>query len=206
MRSNSEGTPRGEHYFTSSPAARSAPRQIELTLPDLALRLTTDAGVFSADRVDPGTKLLLLRAPAPPTTGNLLDLGCGAGPIALTMARRAPDSTVWAIDVNERAVALCQQNAAANGIGNVRAVAPDDVPADVRFDAIWSNPPIRIGKPALHEMLLVWFGRLHDGAAATTVVHKNLGADSLQRWLSDQGYPTERLGSAQGYRILRSAR
>ncbi len=202
MGSTSDGPAPGDHYFSAQPAARSARREIELALPDLSLRLVTDAGVFSADRIDAGTKLLLMRAPAPPAHGDLLDLGCGVGPIALTMARRSPGATVWAIDVNERALALCRENAAANGIDNVRAVLPDDVPPGVRFDAIWSNPPIRVGKAALHEMLLRWLGRLRDGAAATLVVHKNLGSDSLQRWLSAHGHPTERLASAQGYRIL----
>ena len=117
-------------------------------LPDVSLRLTTDRGVFSSAGVDPGTKRLLLDGP-PFRTGatDLLDLGCGYGPIALTMAKRAPHATVWAIDVNRRALALCAENAAANGIRNVRAVEPDEVPDDVRFGAILSNPPIRIGKP-----------------------------------------------------------
>ena len=134
--------------------------------------------------------------------GDVLDLGCGAGPIALTMARRAPGVTVWAIDVNARALELCRVNAAANAITNVRAVAPDDVPADVRFGSIWSNPPIRIGKAALHELLLRWLPRLTPEGIATLVVQKHLGADSLQHWLTEQGYSTERVVSKAGYRLL----
>jgi 16S rRNA (guanine1207-N2)-methyltransferase len=120
------------------------------------------------------------------------------------MARRSPAATVWAVDVNERARTLCAANARANSITNVRVVAPDEVPDDVRLAAIWSNPAIRIGKQALHAMLLRWLARLTDDGTATMVVHKHLGSDSLQQWLVREGYPTERLSSAKGYRILRS--
>jgi 16S rRNA (guanine1207-N2)-methyltransferase len=192
------------HYFDEQTDAPSMPRDVELWLPDMSLTLTTDRGVFGYDQIDAGSKLLLLKAPAPPLTGNFLDLGCGVGTIALPLARRAPEATVWAIDVNDRARELCAANAAANGITNLRVGTPDEVPGEVRFDCIWSNPPIRIGKPALHDMLLLWFGRLSPAGTATMVVHKHLGGDSLQRWLTDQGYPTERIASSSGYRILQS--
>ncbi len=130
-----------------------------------------------------------------------LDLGCGSGPIAITMALRAPALDVWAVDVNERARALAAANAAANGAA-ISVAGPDDVPADVRFDVIWSNPPIRIGKDALHELLLTWLPRLTPGGRAVLVVQKHLGADSLQRWLVAEGFPTTRLASAKGYRLL----
>jgi len=175
---------------------------VQLLLPDLQLALTTDRGVFGYDRIDAGTKLLLLRAPAPAPTGNLLDIGSGTGAIALTMARRCPAATVWAVDVNERARDLCRSNAERNGLTNVNVCSPDDVPADVTFDTIWSNPAIRIGKPALHTMLLRWLSRLSPAGEVVLVVHKHLGSDSLQAWLSGQGYPTTRLASSSGYRIL----
>ena len=194
----------GSHYFDEEPTTESAPRDVVLLLPDLQLTLATDRGVFGYDRVDGGTKLLLLKAPPPSPTGDVLDIGCGTGAIALTMARRAPSAMVWAIDVNERARQLCAANAERNGIANVRVCAPDDVPDDVRFATIWSNPAIRIGKPALHEMLLRWLGRLTPDGSAVLVVHKHLGSDSLQAWLTAQGHPTERLASSAGYRILRS--
>ena len=135
-------------------------------------------------------------------TGAGLDLGCGAGPIAVTLAGRAPGARVWAVDVNERARALCAANASANGRTNIVVAAPDDVPADVRFDVIWSNPPIRIGKAALHELLAAWLDRLTPSGRAVLVVQKHLGADSLQRWLIEHGWPTVRLASAKGYRLL----
>ena len=92
-----------------------------------------------------------------------------------------------AVDVNERARTLCAANAADNGIGNVEVLAPEAVDPALRFDAIWSNPPIRVGKAALHELLLTWLDRLTADGAAHLVVHKNLGSDSLQRWLTDAG-------------------
>lgn len=196
----------GSHYFDEEPTTDSSPREISLLLPDMNLMLRTDRGVFGYNRIDAGTKLLLLKAPAPSAGGDLLDLGCGTGAIALTMARRAPAATVWAVDVNDRARELCRANAELNSIPNVRVCGPDEVPDNVRFATIWSNPAIRIGKPALHEMLTRWFSRLTAEGEAVMVVHKHLGGDSLHAWLTAQGYPTARLASGSGYRILRSTR
>ena len=190
------------HYFDERPGAASAESTVTVELPDITFTLRTDRGVFSHGRLDPGTAVLLRQAPAPPPRGELLDLGCGAGPLALALARRSPDATVWAVDVNERARALCAANATANGITNVTVCAPGDLPPDVRFDVIWSNPPIRIGKPALHELLTTWLGRLTPDGRAVLVVHKHLGSDSLQRWLNAEGWPTSRLTSTKGYRLL----
>lgn len=193
------------HYFDPSPTAPSQRRTVELLLPDLHLELVTDRGVFAHRGVDPGTKLLLLEAPrpAPGETGHLLDLGCGYGAIALALAVRAPSATVWAVDVNERARELAAANAAAAGLANVRVAAPEAVPEEVRFTGIWSNPPVRVGKAALHELLEHWLGRLTDGGEAWLVVNRHLGADSLAAWLRSQGHEVERVRSRQGYRILR---
>jgi len=190
------------HYFAERPDVASSRRAVSLTLPDVAMTLVTDRGVFGAEGVDPGTRYLLLEVPAPPAAGNLLDLGSGYGPIALTMARRAPGAVVWAVDVNERARDLCAENARAHGLANVRSVAPDEVPDDVAFATIWSNPPIRIGKPALHALLVRWLSRLAPDAVAHLVVQRHLGADSLAAWLTAHGYPTVRRGSRQAYRLL----
>jgi 16S rRNA (guanine1207-N2)-methyltransferase len=196
----------GDHYFSERPAAGPSPSTVRLDLPDLSFTLATDAGVFSAGGIDAGTKLLLLTVPPPPATGHLLDLGCGYGPVALTMAARAPGATVWAVDVNERARELCAHNAATAGLTNVRVVAPDGVPSGVRLAAIWSNPPIRIGKAALHELLLGWLGRLAGGGAAHLVVQRHLGSDSLARWLEGEGFAVTRLASRQAYRVLEVTR
>jgi len=192
----------GSHYFDESPTVPSAPHEVELTLPDMTVRLLTDRGVFGYRQIDSASRLLLRRAPPPPDGGHLLDLGCGTGALALVMARRAPASTVWAIDSNGRARELCASNAEHNDIANIRVAAPSDVPEEIRFDAIWSNPPIRIGKPALHDLLGRWLRRLLPGGLAVLVVSKHLGADSLQAWLTDQGLPTTRAASVAGTRLL----
>lgn len=171
-------------------------------LPDLTVTLATDRGLFSPDRIDAGTRLLLQEAPSPQVAPLVaVDLGCGYGPIARVLAARFPEAAVWAVDVNSRARAL----AAANLAGCPRAVvvAPDEVPTDLAVDLIWSNPPIRIGKAALHDLLLGWLGRLTAEGEAVLVVQKHLGADSLARWLADEGWQVERIFSRQAYRLLR---
>ncbi len=193
------------HYFESHPQVPSEPGSVDLVLTDLHLRLRTDRGVFSGDRVDPGTRVLLESVPPPPEQGDLLDLGCGYGPIALTMASRSPTARVWAVDTNERALALCVRNAGEAGLAGVRCRAPEAVDPGLRFAAIWSNPPVRIGKPALHDLLTTWLPRLAPGGRAHLVVHRHLGADSLHRWLAERGFAASRVTSRSGYRVLRVA-
>lgn len=193
----------GSQYFEPSPGVASDPRTLRVLLPDTEFELRTDRGVFSHGSLDTGTRLLLLAGAMPlPGPGDLLDLGCGAGPIAMALARRAPEATVWAIDVNERALDLCRHNAERNGLANVQACRPDEVPPETRFRGIWSNPPIRISKPVLHELLLTWLDRLEPGGEAHLVVQKHLGADSLARWLGEQGWTVVRRASRAGFRLL----
>src|SRR3954453_21682678 len=173
------------HYFAPPPQPAGRRTVVPVRLAGRDVEVVTAAGVFSGDRVDLGTRVLLREAPQPPVSGDLLDLGCGWGPMALTLGLLSPAATVWAVDVNERALELTAENARRLGVRNVRPVAPDAVPGDVRFDAIWSNPPIRVGKEALHALLLAWLPRLRPGAAAHLVVQRNLGADSLAAWLAD---------------------
>ena len=194
--------PAGEHYFSPRPQAPHRPGRVRVVLADVHLELATDAGVFSPGRLDPGTRLLLDQSPAPPPSGDLLDLGCGYGPIACVLAARSPGAAVWAVDVNERALELCARNAAAAGLANVRCVTPGDPSVPARLAGIWSNPPVRIGKPALHELLSAWLGRLRPGARAYLAAARNLGADSLHRWLAGQGWPVTRLAARSGYRLL----
>jgi 16S rRNA (guanine1207-N2)-methyltransferase len=194
------------HYFAPDPEVPSQPRTLRLDLPDRSLVLQSDRGVFAADAVDGATKYLLLDAPPPPETGTFVDLGCGYGPIACTLAARRPAAEVWAVDVNRRALALCQANAEALELANVRVAEAGAVPSDLRVDLLWSNPPIRVGKAALHELLAAWLGRLSPSGAAVLVVHKHLGADSLHRWLEDAGWSVSRLGSRAGNRLLQVAR
>jgi 16S rRNA (guanine1207-N2)-methyltransferase len=198
-----------EHYFSAEPSGPETRRRIPLRLRGRDVEVWTGSGVFSHERVDLGTRVLLREAPHPPVSGNLLDLGCGWGPLALALALDAPQAQVWAVDVNTRALSLTSDNAEALGLGRVRACSPDQVPADVEFDVIWSNPPIRIGKEALHALLLQWIPRLASGGSAFLVVQRHLGADSLHGWLDATleerfpgGYAVSRLGSAKGYRVL----
>ncbi|RKS08631.1 16S rRNA (guanine1207-N2)-methyltransferase [Nocardiopsis sp. Huas11] len=206
-----------QHYFDSSPDAASRPSTADLVLPDLHLRLHTDRGVFSPDKVDLGTRVLLETVPAPPEQGRLLDLGCGYGPIALTMASRAPRARVLGVDVNSRAVGLARRNADEYGLAHAAfaVITPEGEPTaepegtapaaeELRgpFDAIWSNPPIRVGKDVLHSMLRTWLGRLTPEGTAHLVVQRHLGADSLQKWLDAQGLPAERVASRAGFRVL----
>ena len=193
-------------YFTDRPTAAHRPGTVHIVLPDLHLELATDSGVFSPGRLDPGTRLLIDAAPPPPPSGDLLDLGSGYGPLALVLAARSPRARVWAVDVNRRALDLCARNAAAASLANVRCLEPDDADLPGRVDLIWSNPPIRIGKKALHDMLTRWLARLADGASAYLVVQRNLGADSLQRWLTETGWDASRIAARAGYRVLQVRR
>jgi 16S rRNA G1207 methylase RsmC len=188
-------------YFDEEPDVASARTTLTVQVDGRTLALVTDRGVFSRARLDPGTAVLLRKAPRPPARGTLLDLGCGYGPIALSLAARAPSAEVVAVDVNRRALALVEENAAANAITNVTVATPDDAVGRT-FDAIYSNPPVRIGKAALHDLLSTWLPRLTREGAAYLVVQRHLGADSLHTWLEQEGFGTNRLGSSKGYRVL----
>lgn len=190
------------HYFSSSPDAPHAPKDVDVLLADVSLTLTSDRGVFSYGSLDEATRIFLECAPRPPTSGRILDLGCGYGPIALTLAARAPAADVLAVDVNERARQLTADNARRNGLSNVTVCAPEEVPVGGELDAIYSNPPIRIGKRALQQLLLDWLGRLAPTGAAYLVVGKHLGSDSLAGWLGGQGFAVSRLASRNSYRTL----
>ena len=194
-----------DHYFSAEPGSADVRRTVEARIWGREYTFTTATGVFSRDRLDIGTAVLLREVEPPTGSGVFLDLGTGYGPIACALAAEAPESTVWAVDVNLRALELTTENAKAAGVADrVHPALPDDVSDDVRFDQIWSNPAIHIGKPELHKMLLRWLGRLAPGGVAWFVVGKNLGGDSLQRWMTEQGYPCERKGSAKGFRVLRA--
>jgi 16S rRNA (guanine1207-N2)-methyltransferase len=192
-----------DHYFTARPASDAERRQQRVRLAGRVVDVEVARGVFSPGGLDKGTAVLLEEAPDPPSRGTFLDLGCGWGPLALTLGLLSPEATVWALDVNERALDLCRRNVAALGLDGVRAVTAAEVPPDARFDLIWSNPPIRVGKVALHDLLRTWLPRLAPGGLAHLVVQKNLGSDSLQRWVAaDLGLPCRRLASSRGFRVL----
>ncbi|WP_204290578.1 class I SAM-dependent methyltransferase [Micromonospora gifhornensis] len=199
----------GDHYFTTAPSASAHPREVQFAVAGREFTLASASGVFSATRLDPGTGVLLRKADLPPATteGALLDLGCGFGPISCVLATVAPTATVWGVDVNERARELTAANADRLGLADrLRVAAPEDVPADLAFTQIWSNPPIRPGKDELHALLLRWLPRLTPDGVAWLVVGRHLGGDSLHRWLVEQGWQVERHASQKGFRVLRVTR
>ncbi len=195
-----------EHYFTADPAVPFTREPVRATVWGHHLALSSGSGVFARGRIDIGTAVLF-RETEPPAGGRVLDLGCGYGVIGLAIAVAAPQTVVTGVDVNERAVLLANENAERLGVAaRYTALTPDRVPQDATYDEVWSNPPIRVGKQALHDLLLTWFARLVPGGRAVMVVGRNLGADSLQSWLGEQGWPTTRLASAKGFRVLESRR
>jgi len=195
-----------DHYFSADPEAPFEREPFTCEVWGHELRLASGSGVFSRGHLDHATAVLF-RETEPPPGGRVLDLGCGYGVIGLAAAVARTDTVVTGVDVNERALLLANENAARLGVADrFTAVTPERVDPQATYDEIWSNPPIRIGKQALHELLLAWLPRLTPGGRAVMVVGKNLGADSLQRWLGEQGWPTSRLASAKGFRVLESRR
>ncbi len=196
-----------DHYFSADPAVAFKRAPVRASVWGHDLELTSGSGVFAQGRLDVGTAVLFRETEPPATGSTYLDLGCGYGVVGLALALARPEARVWGVDVNERAVLLANENAARLDLADrYAATLPDAVPEDLELDEIWSNPPIRIGKDALHDLLLRWLPRLAPGGRAVMVVGKNLGADSLQRWLGEQGYPTTRLASAKGFRVLETRR
>jgi 16S rRNA (guanine1207-N2)-methyltransferase len=198
-----------DHYFSQEPKSNYQPKEIELDIAGEVFKVDTASGTFSPLRLDVGTSVLIDHLELAPKDGNILDLGCGWGPIALNLAKNSPEAKVWAVDVNNRSLELTDTNAKTVGLTNIQTATPDSVPKDIKFSGIWSNPPIRIGKKELHDLLLSWLPRLENGASAYLVVQKNLGSDSLQKWLAEtlvDGYEVSRLTSVKTYRILKVLR
>lgn len=190
------------HYF-ETPSGPVTTRRITARIWDRELTFTTAGGVFSGTRLDLGTSVLFRSVPPPDEPGTFLDLGCGYGPISCALALTDPDSRVIGVDVNDLAIRLTARNASDLGVADrVTACRAEQVAEDLQFDQIWSNPPIRVGKEILHDMLLHWLGRLAPDGVAHLVVGRNLGADSLSRWLAQRGWQVERVASAKGYRVL----
>jgi 16S rRNA G1207 methylase RsmC len=195
-----------EHYFSGAPGSDYKPKEIKVEINGQEVLVTTAGGVFSPDHIDQGTGVILTHLAEAPAGGNILDIGCGWGPIALSLAAHSPKATIWAVDVNERSLELTAANAQRLGLGNIRCVKPEEIPNDLQFSGIWSNPPIRVGKDVLHEILLTWLPRLQNDADAYLVVQKNLGADSLHRWLESElpeNFSTIRVDTAKSFRVLR---
>jgi 16S rRNA G1207 methylase RsmC len=197
-----------EQYFTNQPkipstVGTSKQKTTSLHLDNTTLQLVLDSGVFARKGIDAGTMVLIDAAAKPPAAGTFLDLGCGSGALALALATRSPNAKIYAVDVNQRALELTASNAALNGISNITTLLPTSIQQETRFDLIWSNPPIRIGKTDLHALLSLWLSKLTSTGEAWLVVNRNLGSDSLAVWLGSLGYQVDRLVSKQGFRVLR---
>jgi 16S rRNA G1207 methylase RsmC len=195
-----------DHYFSQEPSSPLKPKTIQIPVAGELVDVITASGTFSPTQLDFGTEVLIEQMDLAPDSGNLLDLGCGWGPIALNLGKLRPNTKVWAVDVNTRSVELTEANAKSLGISNITTLLPEQVPADLRYSGIWSNPPIRIGKKELHELLLLWLPRLETGGEAYLVVQKNLGSDSLQKWLTEElasGFEVSRYTSIKTYRVLK---
>jgi len=195
-----------DHYFSQEPSSPLKPKSIQIPVAGVLEQVTTASGTFSPQQLDFGTEVLIEQMALAPEDGNLLDLGCGWGPIALNLAKMRPSSKVWAVDVNTRSLELTESNARSLSLTNITAALPEQVPAEISFSGIWSNPPIRIGKKQLHELLLMWLPRLDPGGEAYLVVQKNLGSDSLQNWLTQElstGFEVSRYTSIKTYRVIK---
>lgn len=210
-----------QHYFSEAPAGDFTPREIEVELAGAPRSVLTAGGVFSPEHLDQGTSTLLAAlqdlteldiitdaSAVEPEASPILDIGCGWGPIALAAALEHTDREVWAVDVNERSRELTRMNAERLGLTNVRVAAPEDVPDDLQFAEIRSNPPIRVGKDVLHSILEAWLPRLIPGGTAYLVVAKHLGADSLQKWIASEFdyLEVDRAFRKKGFHVLRAIR
>jgi 16S rRNA (guanine1207-N2)-methyltransferase len=198
-----------DHYFSQEPGSALKPKSIIIPVAGEMVEVTSAAGTFSPQQLDFGTEVLIEQMDLAPESGDLLDLGCGWGPIALNLAKLRPNTKVWAVDVNTRSVELTAKNAKDLGLANITSCVPEEVPANLTFSGIWSNPPIRIGKKQLHELLLKWVPRLAVEAEAYLVVQKNLGSDSLQKWLTDElagSFEVSRYTSIKTYRVIKVKR
>ncbi|UQA81274.1 class I SAM-dependent methyltransferase [Gardnerella piotii] len=198
----------GEQYFSANPNSLDLRRTLQVDLRGKEVSVQVSNGVFSSSKLDLGTAVLLKHAPQPPENGRFFDIGCGWGAISLALGFESPNAQIYAVDVNERALELTTINAKNAGLNNIHTYLVEDAlkeDSSKNIDLIWSNPPIRVGKDVLHNILLTWLPRLKVGGAAYLVVQKNLGSDSLIPWLSKnlgEDFSVEKYASSKGYRII----
>lgn len=211
---SSQNQKSNNHYFDASPTKLGETKKVTFSFDATDFSVQSASGVFSTRGLDKGTRILLHFLEKNPdlledlnsSEKTLLDLGCGWGPISIALASRCPRSQVIGVDINPNAVTLCNENAQSNGFENVQAKTPADLPGELKVHGIWSNPPIRIGKQALQELLVEYLNRLHPGGQAFLVVNKNLGADSLTKWINTNPAflgQCHKVASSQGFRVLR---
>lgn len=196
-----------EHYFTARPSTARRPEEVVETLRGREYVFLTDAGVFSKGRVDTGTRILIEHLPLP-AAGDVLDVGCGYGPIGLVIAAESPEARVLMVDVNERAVELARRNLQRNGVANAEVVVGDgfDAVGAGRFSLIVSNPPIRAGKRVIYPWVDEAYERLEPGGKLLMVARTSQGAKSLARKIADVFGHVAEPGRGSGYRVLEAVR
>ena len=194
-----------EHYYSENPGVAHDEREVIFEVLDQSLRCTTDAGVFSRDGLDMGTRILLEALPE--LHGRILDLGCGWGPVGTALGKRYPGAQIVLTDVNSRATELAARNLAANGVTNAAVVQGDGFAAvEGGFDAIVLNPPIRAGKAVIYALFAEAAKHLRADGALYIVIRKQQGAESAQKHLSSIYADVERIAREKGYWVLRCAR
>lgn len=196
-----------DHYYTNDPTVPHDRRTWDATLRGYSFRFVSDAGVFSKGGVDYGSKVLI-EAMEIPEGAEILDVGCGYGPIGLTAARLTNQGHVTMIDVNHRAVELARENAAANGVSNV-TIKQSDLFAELgeqKFDLVLTNPPIRAGKETVHAIYEGAHERLRDGGSLWLVIQKKQGAASTKQKLESLFSMVEEVTKDKGYRIYKATK
>ncbi|WP_409252524.1 class I SAM-dependent methyltransferase [Bacillus sp. SCS-153A] len=196
------------HYYSRTPEVESDPQTIEAVLRNYKFRLKTDQGVFSKSEVDFGSRLLIEAFKENEIKGPLLDVGCGYGPVGLTMAKTFPDRSVHMVDVNERALGLAKENARNNEISNVYIYESScfENVSEKNFSAILTNPPIRAGKTVVHEILEDSYNHLNAGGELWVVIQKKQGAASAQKKMEQVYGNAEVAAKKKGYQILKSVK
>lgn len=195
-----------EHYYAKDPKVKSQPKDWTAELRGKTMRFKTDAGVFSKGEVDFGSRLLVESFSMPEVKGDVLDVGCGYGPIGLTIAASFPERHIQMVDVNERALALSKHNAGQNGISNATIYSSDALSAvqGADFAAILTNPPIRAGKDTVFAFYDHSFAKLQLGGELWVVIQKKQGAPSTMKRLEELFGNVETVAKKRGYFILRA--
>ena len=195
-----------EHYYSNNPSVTSKPKSWSFTLRNHKFMFTSDSGVFSKSEVDFGSRLLIEAFERPNVDGPVLDVGCGYGPIGLSIAKDFTDLSIEMIDVNERAVNLAKENARINEVHNV-SIHTSDLFSNVEtgeFAAILTNPPIRAGKKVVHEIFEESYKRLVPGGDLWIVIQKKQGAPSAIDKLESLFNEVNVILKKKGYYIIKS--
>ncbi|EKN69180.1 hypothetical protein BABA_11416 [Neobacillus bataviensis LMG 21833] len=195
-----------EHYYSRTQKVESNPKFWDYTLRNHPFRFKTDNGVFSKGEVDFGSRLLIESFVMPEAEGFVLDVGCGYGPIGLSIAKDNPGRTVHMVDVNERAIQLASENASLNRIENVEIYESDRLLSvkGNNFAAILTNPPIRAGKKTVHDIFEQSYEHLVSTGALWVVIQKKQGAPSTLEKLQSLFSEVETINKSKGYFIIRA--